>query len=118
MGGGMSKPAVRGLAWRFRGVLGVICVVQAAAEDRLWSGVSGGLVIALTYLVPAAGRELTARALTQADGLVVSMGLGGVLAALWCRLGEPVEFLQLQRLERPAPTAVESARPRLYLVRS
>lgn len=119
MTGGMSRLPLGGIAWGFRGVIGVICVVQATAEGRPWSGVLGGLVIALSYLVPAAGRELSGRAMAQADDLVVSLGLGVVLAALWRRLGEPVATLQLQRLETPAPAAVEAPeRLRLYLVPS
>lgn len=117
MTGGMSRLPLGGIAWRLRGVIGVICVVQAAADGRPWSGVLGGLVIALSYLVPAAGRNLSARAMVRADDLVVGLGLGGVLAALWRRTGEPVATLQLQRLETPAPSAVEAPeRPRLYLV--
>ena len=119
MTGGMSRLPLGGIAWGFRGVIGVICVVQAAAEGRPWSGVLGGSVIALSYLVPAAGRELSGRAMVRADDLVVSLGLGVVLAALWRRLGEPVATLQLQRLETPTPAAVEAPeRPRLYLVPS
>ena len=45
------------LAWTLRGVVGVICVVQSVVEDRAWAGLLGGAVIALTYLVPAAGRR-------------------------------------------------------------
>jgi len=117
MTGGMSRLPLGGIAWGFRGVIGVICVVQAAVDGRPWSGVLGGLVMALSYLVPAAGRELSGRAMVRADDLVVSLGLGDVLVALWRRLGEPVATLQLQRLEAPAPTAVDTPeRPRLYLV--
>lgn len=114
--GGMSRLPLGGAAWGFRGVIGVICVVQAAVEARPWSGVLGGLVIALSYLVPAAGRELSGRAMVRADNLVVSLGLGVVLAALWRRLGEPVATAQLQRLEAPVPTVDVPQRPRLYLV--
>ena len=117
MTGGMTGPPLGGISWKFRGVIGVICVVQAAAEDRAWGGLLGGLVIALSYLVPAAERELSARAMVRADALVVDLGLGGVLAALWHRLGEPVATSQLQRLETPTPAAVEAPEgPRLYLV--
>ena len=53
----------------------------------------------------------------RADDLVISLGLGGVLASLWRRLGEPVATMQLQRLETPAPVAVQAPeRPRLHLV--
>ena len=116
MMGGMSRLPLGGTAWRLRGVLGVICDVQAALEGRPWSGVLGGLVIALSYLSPAAGQELSGRAMVRADDLVVSMGLGSVLAALWRRLGEPVATLQLQRLEAPPSPAMEAPHRGLYLV--
>jgi hypothetical protein len=116
MTGGMSRLPLGGIAWKFRGVIGVICVVQAAVEDRPWSGVLGGVVIALSYLSPAAGQKLSGRAMERADDLVVSLGLGSVLAALWCRLGEPVANLQLQRLETPAAPAMEAPKRGLYLV--
>ena len=113
--GGMSRLPLGGIAWKLRGVIGVICVVQAAMEGRPCSGVLGGMVIALSYLSPA-GQELSGRAMVRADDLVVSMGLGGVLAALWRRLGEPVATQQLQRLEAPSSPAMEAPKRGLYLV--
>lgn len=115
MTGGMSRLTLGGVAWRLRGVTGVICVVQGFTEGRPWSGVLGGSVIALSYLSPAAGRELSGRATVRADDLVVSMGLGSDLGALWRRLGEQVATQQLQRLEVPPPT-IQTAKRGLYLV--
>lgn len=117
MVGAMTRLPLAGLAWRLRGVIGVICVVQGTMEGRTWSGALGGLVIALSYVIPAAGRELSGRAMVGADELVVTLGLGGVLAGLWRRLGEPTSPLQLQRLENTTTAEPEpSTRPRLYLV--
>jgi hypothetical protein len=101
------------MAWTLRGFVGVICIVQSVAEGRAAPGILGGAVIALTYLVPAASRRIEASAEAAADQLVVSFGLGSVLAGLLRRHGHPMTLERLQRLE----TAVEQpARPRLHLV--
>jgi hypothetical protein len=102
------------VAWTLRGVVGVICVVQSVAEGRTWPGLLGGAVIALTYLVPAAGRVIEARGEVAADQLVVELGLGGVLAGLLRRYGHPMTLERLQRLE---VAAEPPQRPRLHLVR-
>ncbi len=106
------------LAWTLRGVVGVICIVQSVAEGRAAPGVLGGAVIALTYLVPAASRRIEARAEAEADQLVVSLGLGAVLAGLLRRHGHPITLERLQRLETaPAESRQRSRpRPRLHLV--
>ena len=101
------------LAWTLRGVVGVICVVQSVVEDRAWAGLLGGAVIALTYLVPAAGRRIELHTEAAADQFVLSLGLGPVLAGLLRRYGHPMSLERMQRLE----TAVEQPqRPRLHLV--
>lgn len=101
------------LAWMLRGVVGVVCVAQSVAEDRAWAGLLGGVVIALTYLVPAAGRRIELHTEATADQFVLSLGLGPGLAGLLGRLGHPMTLERMQRLE----TAVEQPqRPRLHLV--
>ena len=101
------------LAWTLRGVVGVICIVQSVVEGRAAPGILGGAVIALTYLVPAASRRIEASAEAAADQLVVSLGLGSVLAGLLRRHRHPMTLERLERLE----TAVEQQpRPRLHLV--
>lgn len=101
------------LAWALRGVVGVICVVQSVVEDRAWAGLLGGAVIALTYLVPAAGRRIELHTEAEADRFVLSRGLGPALAGLLRRYGHPMTLERMQRLER----AVEQPqRPRLQLV--
>ena len=100
------------LAWTLRGVVGVICVVQSVAEGRAAPGLLGGAVIALTYLVPAAGRRIETRTEAAADQLVLELGLGGVLAGLLRRYGHPMSIERLQRLE----AAEQPQRPRLHLV--
>ena len=101
------------VAWTLRGVVGVICVVQSVAEGRAAPGLLGGAVIALTYLVPAAGRRIETRTEVAADLLVLELGLGGVLAGLLRRYGHPMSIERLQRLE----AAEQPQRPRLHLVR-
>jgi hypothetical protein len=101
------------LAWTLRGVVGVICIVQSVVEGRAAPGILGGAVIALTYLVPAAGRRIEARSEAADDELVVSLGLGAVLAGLLRRHGHPMTLERVQRLE----TVVEQpGRSRLHLV--
>lgn len=100
-------------AWALRGVVGVICVVQSVAEGRVWPGLLGGAVVALTYLVPAAGRVIEARAEIAADQCVVELGLGAVLLQILRHYGYPITLERMRRLES-APTPGE--RPRLYLV--
>lgn len=100
------------LAWTLRGVVGVICVVQSVAEGRAAPGILGGAVIALTYLVPTAGRRIEACSEAAADQLVVSLGLGSVLAGLLRRHGHPMTLERLQRLDK----VEQPERPRLHLV--
>ena len=101
------------LAWTLRGVVGVICVVQSVAEGRAAPGLLGGAVIALTYLVPAAGRAIELRTERAADQMVLELGLGGVLAGLLRRYGHPMPIERAQRLEA---VVQPHQRPRLHLV--
>ncbi len=101
------------LAWTLRGVVGVICVVQSMVEGRAWAGLLGGVVIALTYLVPAAGRRIDLRTEAEADQFVLGLGLGPVLAGLLRRYGHPMTLERMQRLETAAE---QPQRPRLHLV--
>lgn len=105
-------PVMR-LAWTLRGVVGVICVVQSVAEGRAWTGLLGGAVIALTYVVPAAGRRIDLRNQAAADRFVLGLGLGPVLAGLLRRYGHPMTLERMQRLETAAE---QPQRPRLHLV--
>lgn len=106
------------LAWTLRGVVGVICVVQSVVEGRAWAGLLGGAVIALTYMVPAAGRRIDLRAEAEADRFVNELlGLGPVLAGLLRRYGHPMTLERMQRLDTATDHAVEQPqRPRLHLV--
>ena len=65
-----------GLAVAWRGGHGLPGPV--GGRGRTWPGVLGGGVIALTYLVPAAGRAIEARATMAGDAEVMAAGLGGV----------------------------------------
>ena len=87
------------LTWTLRGVVGLICVLQSVAESRAAAGLLGGGVIALTYLVPAAGRRIETREDAAADQLVLAFGLGSVLVGLLRRYGHPMTLERMQRLE-------------------
>ena len=87
-----------GPAWKVRGVVGVVAVVQSVAEGRAISGVLGGLFVALTYLVPAARRAWDTRLARAGDILVIHNGLGPVLAGLMSRHGRPLPRERSQRL--------------------
>ncbi|QCC76087.1 hypothetical protein [Nocardioides daphniae] len=105
------------LAWTLRGVVGVICVVQSMVEGRAWAGLLGGAVIALTYLVPAAGRRIDLRTEAEADQFVLGLGLGPVLAGLLRRYGHPMTLERMQRLDTATDHPAEQPqRPRLHLV--
>lgn len=101
------------LAWTLRGVVGVICVVQSVAEGRAAPGLLGGAVVALTYLVPAAGRRIELRVEAEADRFVLALGLGPVLAGLLRRFGHPMTLERMQQLEA---VVEQPQRPRLHLV--
>ena len=104
------------LAWTLRGVVGVICMVQSVAEGRAAPGILGGAVIALTYLVPMASRRIETLAEAVADQLVVSLGLGSVLAGLLRRHGHPMTLDRLQRLKAASDKLEQPQKPRLHLV--
>jgi len=114
------------LAWRWRGVVGVVCLVQSVAEGRTWAGLLGAVAIALSYLVPAAGQVVEARATAAGDVEVVAAGMGKVLIEVLGQSGQRLSSERRQRLQasprsgpttaaRPAPQA--SAR-HLHLVRN
>ena len=100
------------LAWRLRGVVGVVCLVQSVAEGRTWPGVCGAGVIALTYLVPVAGRAIEARATAAGDAEVVAVGLGGVLVEVLGRSGQRLSLERRQQLQ-PSPRSGPSTVARL-----
>ena len=112
------------LAWEWRGVVGVVCLVQSVAEGRTWSGVLGAAVIALTYLMPAAGRAVEARATAAGDAAVVQAGLGDVLVDVLSRSGHKLSLgrrlrLQVRTISGAAPSAGPEAPARhLHVVRS
>ncbi|GAB2863834.1 hypothetical protein [Nocardioides pacificus] len=89
------------LSWALRGLVGVVCVVQSVVEDRALAGLLGGAVIALTYLVPEAGRRIELHTEAEADQFVLSLGLGPVLAGLLRRYGHTMTLERMQRLEAP-----------------
>ena len=96
------------LAWRMRGVVALVCVVQSVAEGRTWPGVLGAAVIALTYLVPAGARAVEARATAAGDAEVVAADLGGVLVEVLDRGGQRMSLERRQRLQA-SPSSGASA---------
>ena len=114
------------VAWRWRGVVGLVCLVQSVAESRPWPGVLGAGLIVLTYLVPAASRAIEARATAAGDAAVVAAGLGRVLVEVLGRSGRRLSWERCERLQaspRSVPsTAMRSTREapvrHLQLVRS
>ena len=100
------------LTWRLRGVVGVVCLVQSVAGGRPWPGVLGAGMIALTYVVPAAGRAIEALATAAGDAEVVAAGLGGSLVEVLGRSGQRLSLEQRQRLQiPPGPESSTVARP-------
>lgn len=101
-------------AWSVRGLVGVIAVAQQATEGRALVGVFAGVIVALTYLVPAASHAKAARVEAAADGVVVRHGLGPAYAEMMERYRLPVSAVRLRRLRDPGPAGVRSpVRPRL-----
>jgi len=99
-------------AWRLRCVVGVVCLVHSVAVGRTVPGVLGAGVIALTYLVPATGRAIEARATAAGDAEVVAAGLGGWLVEVLDRSGQRLSLERRQRLQAsPRPESSTVARP-------
>jgi len=100
------------LAWRWRGVVGVVCLVQSVPAGRIWPGVLGAVVMALSYMVPAAGRVVEARAMAAGDVEVVRVGLGEVLVEVLGRSGQRLSRERRQRLlASPRSESTTAARP-------
>ena len=112
VGGAFAGVPLGTTAWRLRGVVGVVCVVQSVAGGRTVPGVLGAGVIALTYLVPAAGRAIEARATAAGDAEVVAAGLGGSLVEVLGRSGQRLSLERRQRLlASPRPESSTVAIP-------
>lgn len=94
-------------AWALRGVIGVICVLQSIADGLTAPGLLGVAVIALTYLMPAAGRELQTRSQNAGDIDVIARGLGPALAGFLRRYHYAVPLERLHHLEQPLPAPAQ-----------
>lgn len=103
IGAGFASISLVRSAWLLRGLVGVVCVVQSVVEGRAAIGVLAGVVIALSYAVPAAERAWATRVWVAGDQFVVQAGLGWALAGLLRRQRYPVTIERLQRLDAPAP---------------
>ena len=91
-------PLIR-FAWAFRGVIGVVAVVQQVDEGRPAVGVLAGSIVALTYLVPAANDATARRVEAAADEAVVRCGLGPAMVKVLRRYRMPVTLERLHRLD-------------------
>ena len=97
------------LAWRMRGFVAVVCVVQSVAEGRTWPGVLGAGVLALTYLMPAGGRAIQSRATAAGDAEVVAADLGDVLVEVLDRGGQRLSLARRQHLRASPRSGPSSA---------
>ena len=105
-------------AWSIRAVVGVIAVAQQASGGRPLLGVLAGVIVALTYLVPAAARAQAVRVEASADAVVIGHGLGPVFAGMLRRYRLPATADRLRRLQKSGTTEQRPTdRPRLELVR-
>jgi hypothetical protein len=113
-------------AWRWRGMVGAVCLVQSVAEGRTWPGLLAAVVIALSYLVPAASQVIEARATAAGDAEVVAAGIGEVLIEVLGQGGQRLSSERRQRLQaspRSGPTTAARPAPpaparHLHLVRT
>lgn len=110
-------------AWHLRVVVATVCVVDGLAHGRAGSGLAAGMLILLSYVVPAARREASRRAASQAEVVRSAAARSQDLP------GKELQNDHPARPDRSAP--VESSlttdampagealdRPRLYLVRT
>lgn len=111
-GRALTVPPLVSTTWRVRGMVGLVCLAQAAANDHLAAGFTAAAVIGLTYLVPAAQGAIDARADAEAERLVVALGLGRAPADLPCREVPPPPQTRLQHL-----ASADQTPRRLHLVR-
>lgn len=100
-------------AWALRGVVGAIAVVQSIVEGRPWAGILAGIVVALTYLVPAARRARERAMLAAGDDLVIANGLGPVLGNLLRRSGAPFDLDRHLHLRHSDPTGATDVQPQV-----
>lgn len=109
LGHGVSRavawvPLLR-FAWAVRCLVGGVAVIQQVAAGRGSLGVFVGVIVVLSYLVPAAARAHAVRVESAADAAVVRLGLGPALAATMDRYRVPLSLERSQRLHAHAPAA-------------
>ncbi len=86
--GPISRFPLTRFAWRIRGIVGLVALVEASSQGRAWLGVLAAAVVALSYLVPWCELRASRAAELEADAVVVHAGLGPQLAAFLTR-GRP-----------------------------
>ena len=93
----VELPAAR-LSWRLRFVVAGVALVQGIEDGQYTSGVGAAVLVALTYLTPAADRAWQALRCAAADKRVTEIGMGPVLLQLLNRMQIVVSRRRLARL--------------------
>jgi hypothetical protein len=110
------------VAWRLRFVVGVVAVIQSAAQGRITSAVAVAVFLTASYATPAARRAHGARLQVAADRYVCTRGLGPSLLSAMYRTGVPQpDISRTNRLRSGAGVAAaggSQTRPALRLVSS
>ena len=105
-------PAAR-LSWRLRFVVAGVALVQGIEDGHYTSGVGAAVLVALTYLTPAADRAWQALRCAAADKRVTEIGSGPVLLQLLDRMQIVVPRRRLARLQTTSTEPRKLALPNL-----
>ncbi|UFN45226.1 hypothetical protein [Nocardioides okcheonensis] len=110
-------------AWHLRVVVGTVCVVDWLTHDRAGSGLAAGMLVLLSYVVPAARREASRRAASQAEVVRSAAARSQDLHESPPRGGHSKGPDRSHPVETASPTSVARSgdafdRPRLYVVRT
>ena len=93
----VELPAAR-LSWRLRFVVAGVALVQGIEDGHYTSGVGAAVLVALTYLTPAADRAWQALRCAAADKRVTEIGMGPGFLQLLNRMQIVVSRRRLARL--------------------
>lgn len=110
-------------AWHLRVVVGTVCVVDGLVHDRAGSGLAAGMLVLLSYVVPAARREASRRAASQAEVVRSAAARSQDPHGDSPRHGHPAgpnrsAPVELSLATGPFGSGDVLDRPRLYLVRT
>lgn len=121
--GRVRRWSVCRVAWHLRVVVGTVYVVDGVAHDRAGSGAAAGALVLLSYVAPAARREASRRAASQAEVVRSAVAPNCELHRSAPRHDHFAGLNQAPPGERSLPTDTLPhrdvlERPRLYLVRT